>query len=436
MNKKVTLIVATLAVALAAWYFLIYDNESGESGGYQLATLSRGDVENTVSATGVLSPVTTVEVGTQVSGTLAAVFVDFNDTVKAGQILAVLDTVLLHASVIESEATLDRTAAQLRQAESDYARGKELYEQKLIAESEFLPYEVSLKTQEANYKSAQAAMLRAEQNLDYAVIRAPINGIVISRAVEAGQTVAASLSTPTLFTIAQDLGRMEILAEVDESDIGEIREGQEVRFEVAAYSDREFSGKVKQVRLQPQTISNVVTYTAVVEAENPDGVLLPGMTATVDFVTDKRTDVLLVPAKALRFQPSAEQLAEFREKVRERFAERRGGEPNDSTSGQGLRRPGGFGGQGAGGQGFSGDRSMGGGSFGMVWYLDSLGQLAGAPLRTGLSDGVNTEVVGSRILEEGMEIIVGANSGASSSSEQQRGMMGGPGGFRGPPPGF
>ncbi|MFH2055066.1 MAG: efflux RND transporter periplasmic adaptor subunit [bacterium] len=430
MRKRVTIIAIIVLAVVAVAYLLFFGGAKTDGAGYQLAALARGDIENTVSATGVLSPVTTVEVGTQVSGTLASVFVDFNDTVKAGQILAVVDTVLLHASVVESQATLERTEAQLKQAKADYQRGEELFDKSLISEEEFLPYEVSLKTQEANLKSAQASLLRAKQNLDYAVIRAPITGIVIDRSVEAGQTVAASLSTPTLFLIAQDLSRMEILAEVDESDIGVIKEGQEVRFEVAAYSDKEFSGKVKQVRMQPQTISNVVTYTAVVEAENPDGLLLPGMTATVDFITDKRTDVLLVPAKALRFQPSAEQLAAFQEKMKERFASRRGGEPGDSTGGGMARQGGGFG-----GQGMSGNRG-GNGSFGMVWYLDSLGQLAGAPLRTGLTDGTNTEVVGSRALTEGMEIIVGTAAETSNSTQQSSNMMGGPSGFRGPPPGF
>lgn len=429
MRKKVALIAIVIIVALVAGYLLIFGKTTSDAAEYQFAQVTRGDVENTVSATGTLSPVTTVDVGTQVSGTLAAVYVDFNDTVKAGEIIAVLDTTLLHAAVLDAQATLERTEAQLKQAQADYERGQELYAKELISEEEFLPYEVSLKTQQANLKSAEAAMLRVTQNLDYAVIRSPISGIVINRAVEAGQTVAASLSAPTLFQIAQDLSQMEILAEVDESDIGQIKDGQDVRFEVAAYSDKEFYGKVKQVRLQPQTVSNVVTYTAVVQAANPDGLLIPGMTATLDFITDKRTDVLLVPSKALRFQPSAEQLAEFRKKMQERFAARGGGEGDSTGSHQG--RPGGgrFGGQGMmGGQGGFGNH--GGNNFGMVWYLDSLGQLAGAPLRTGLSDGTNTEVVGSRVLKDSMEVIVGTNEGADNTQNRMMRRMGG--GFRPP----
>jgi HlyD family secretion protein len=428
MSRGIWITIVVVLAVVAAGYFLLFGTPGSTPLEFEFATLERGDVENTVSATGTLSPVITVEVGTQVSGTIASVFVDHNDTVYAGQILAVLDTVLLHAAVMEAEATLDRTNAQLRQAKADFKRGEELFTKLLISESEFLPYDVSLKTQQANLKSAEASMLRAEQNRDYAVIRSPINGIVIDRSVEAGQTVAASLSTPTLFLIAQDMSQMEILTEVDESDIGEIAEGQEVRFEVTTYSDQEFTGRVKQVRLQPKTISNVVTYTAVVEAENPDGLLLPGMTATVDFITDKRTDVLLVPAKALRFQPPVEVLEAYREKQQERFANREGDRPNREGG-----RPGAMSGGGPGAM-FGG--SHGRGNFGMVWYLDSLGQFAAAPLRTGLTDGSNTEVVGSRTLTEGMEIIVGTSSGESDVRDPMLERMRSMGGFRGRGPGF
>ena len=226
---------------------------------------------------------------------------------------------------------------------------------------------------------------------------------------------------------------MEILTEVDARDIGEIAEGQGVRFEVTAYSDQEFAGRVKQVRLQPRTISNVVTYTAVVEAENPKGLLLPGMTATVDFITDKRSDVLLVPARALRFQPPAEVLAAYREKQQERFANREGGGENRGGGGHGAMSAGGPGGR------FGGDhggRGFGGGNFGMVWYLDSLGQFAAAPLRTGLTDGSNTEVVGSRVLVEGMEIIVGTTSGDRDARDPMLERMRRMGGSRGHGPGF
>ena len=267
---------------------------------------------------------------------------------------------------------------------------------------------MALKTQTASLKSAQVALDRANRNLQYAVIRSPINGIVINKNVEAGQTVAASLSTPTLFSIAEDLSRMEILTEVDESDIGQIKEGQDVQFEVAAYMNQEFKGKVKQVRLQPKTGSNVVTYTAVVEAENKAGLFLPGMTATVNFVTESHADVLLVPNKALRFQPSEEVLAAYRASRKQQPGNR-----SDSTRARGqfssaMRQEGG--GQ---WQGREGGMPK---NMAMVWYLDSLGHLSGAPLRTGMSDKSNTEIAGSRILTEGMQVIVGLSEDSSAKT--------------------
>jgi HlyD family secretion protein len=415
--KRLWLILSIIIIAAVGGYSLINGLPDSGDTEYQYASVTRGTVENAVSATGTLSPVTEVEVGTQVSGTIDSVFVDFNDLVKADQILAVLDTSLLQASVLDSEASLERAQAALEQAESDLKRNQSLFDRGMISEADLLPFQIARRTQLASVKSARAALQRARTNLDYAVIRSPIAGIVIGRSVESGQTVAASLSTPTLFVIAEDLSHMEILAEVDESDIGLIRDGQDVRFEVATYNDREFTGKVKQIRLQPQTVSNVVTYTAVVEAANDDGLLLPGMTASLDFITDSRADVLLVPNKALRFSPSDEIAQAF-------FEKRRTAGENRSASASGGAMPGAAGMR-------PGPDAMSDSTVtrGMVWYLDSLGNVAGAPLRTGLSDGVNTEVIGSPVLVEGMEVIVGTDGEtAATTGTQRRGM-----GFGGPP---
>jgi HlyD family secretion protein len=420
----------TYTGALVAVAVVIYFLASGVTGSsavaYKLATVSRGNIETTVTATGSLSPVTTVEVGTQVSGTIDSVFVDYNDRVQRGQILAVLDTALLKATVLEAEANVEKARAQLDEAESDFKRNKALFESKLISEADFIPYRVALATQQAALKSADAALQRARRNLQYAVIRSPINGIVIGRNVEAGQTVAASLSTPTLFIIAEDLSRMEILADVDESDIGQIKVGQDVRFEVATYADKEFSGTVKQVRLQPQTVSNVVTYTVVVGASNDDGLLLPGMTATLDFITDQRKDVLLIPAGALRFRPSEKQLADFRKRRQsqmESASDRHAGLAADSTGVDGSRVR--F------ARGTSGSSSQEGMS--MVWYLDSLGHLAAAPVIAGLSNGSMTEVLRSRVLKEGMRVITGLDESGASGETGSQPRMGR--GFR-PPRGF
>lgn len=270
---------------------------------FQVAAVRRGTLETLVSSTGTLAAVETVDVGTQVSGTISRLAVDFNDRVKKGQVLAVLDPSLFQAAVAEAEASGQKARAQLAQAEDEFRRNKPLLEQGFISEQDFLPYKTGVATAQADLASAQAGLKRARTNLSYAVIRSPIKGIIIARNVDAGQTVAASFNTPTLFVIAKDLANMQIEATVDESDIGQIRQGQAVRFTVQAYPDKTFTGKVTQIRLQPQTISNVVNYTVIIQAENARGLLLPGMTATVDFVVAQVKNALLVPNAALRFQP-------------------------------------------------------------------------------------------------------------------------------------
>ena len=411
MKKKLLVYGLLVLVLLVVGYVVIYGFPTSEKTDYQYGDVTRGDIETTVSATGTLSPVTTVQVGTQVSGTIDSVYVDFNDHVHEGQVMAVLDTVLLKASVLDADANVEKAQAQLDEAQFEDTRNKALYDRSLISESDYLPFKVGLKTAESAVKSALAAKQRADRNLQYAVIKAPISGVVISRNIEAGQTVAASLSTPTLFVIAEDLSHMEILADVDESDIGQIKVGQDVRFEVASYAEREFTGTVKQIRLQPQTISNVVTYTAVIQAGNPDGLLLPGMTATIDFITEKHTDALLVPSKALRFTPTEQQLAAYRAR---QAKNRPSGEPQAATPPNHH-------------EGFN--RSNRNANFGMVWYTDSTGQLEAARVHTGLSDGTNTEITSSHGLTDGMKVIVaevGPNSGESELANGER-----PGGFHG-----
>jgi HlyD family secretion protein len=216
------LLILVAAIAIACYWF--FGRSGSNATQYEYATVTRGNVENTVSATGTMTPVTTVEVGTQTSGTIDSVFVDYNDRVKQGQILAVLDTTLLKTTLLDAQATLARAEAQLQQAQADYDRNKSLFDRKMIAEADFLTYQVNLKAQQAALKSAEASVQRAKRNIEFAVIQSPITGIVISKNVETGQTVAASLSTPTLFEIAQDLSRMEILVDVDESDIGLIKD--------------------------------------------------------------------------------------------------------------------------------------------------------------------------------------------------------------------
>jgi len=413
MKRKLILYLVIVAILVVGAYAIVGSLSAKAESEYLFSTISRGNLESIISATGTLSPVTTVDIGTQVSGTIDSVYVDFNDYVKRDQVLAVLDTTLLKTSVLEAEASRERVEAALQEATSTYDRNKKLYDGHMISEADYLTSEVAYKTQKASLKSADVALVRARRNLEYAVIKSPINGIVISKNVESGQTVAASLSTPTLFIIAEDLSHMEILAEVDESDIGQIKEGQQVRFEVQTYSDKEFTGTVKQVRLEPTTISNVVTYTVVVEVANDEGILLPGMTATVDFIIEQKNDILLVPNKALRFTPSEDQI--------QAFAERRRSERENMPDSLKTGRPGMGGGPGmmAGGPPNGAPRQRPA-DMKQVWYLNEKGQLTMAPVRVGMSDGVNTEIVMSRSLKEGNEIITGSLVAGASKSQSSR----------------
>lgn len=409
----------------AGIYFSLKKNSAPE---YQFAEITKGDVESTVSSTGTINPISKVEVGTQVSGTIAKLYVDFNDHVRKGQLLAVLDTIPLKTSVLSAQAAVDKAKAQLDQYQEDFTRSKALFEKALLSEAEFLPYKTNLATQKATLKSAQADLQRAQTNLKYAFIRSPINGTVIQRSVEAGQTVAASLSTPTLFIIAEDLSKMEIDALVDESDIGLIKEGLSTRFEVPAYPGKKFTGTMQEIRLQPTTVSNVVNYTVVIYAENKDNQLLPGMTATVDFVTGQKKDVLLIPNAALRFQPSADALAEFR---KNRQAET--GNRPDSSNGQKRKSD-----SDASGKNSNwGQRTGKSGKtlpsdMGRLWLINKEGKLDMRIVKIGLTDGKNTEFVSGRDIQEGMQVITSSNQAGQQKTQKSGSNFGSPSG--GPPP--
>ena len=413
MKKKIILggiiLIAIFIIGSTIIKSLNYENESQ----YEFTEISKGSLESTISSSGTLSPVTTVEVGTQVSGTIAQIFVDYNDQVKKGQLLAVLDTVLLKASVLDAQASLEKSEAELEKAVSDYNRNKLMFEKRIISEAEYLPYEFNLKSQKANLKSAQANLQRAEQNLKYAVIRSPISGTVISRSVEEGQTVAASLQAPVLFEIAEDLEKMEILTEVDESDIGLIKEGQTVRFDVQAYSDKIFEGIVRQIRMQPEVISNVVTYTVVVDAANDESLLLPGMTATVDFIIEEKNDVLLVPNTALRFQATEEMFAELREIKQKEFASLPDSVKENNK--MKVRNSGRV------------SRNESANNFKQIWYLDKESNLMMEPVTTGMTDGINTEIVRSRFIEEGIQVVTGTETDAEANDDSKKTFMKPPG---------
>ncbi len=272
---------------------------------YKTEAVVIGDVTKTVSANGTLNPVVLVNVGTQVSGTVQKLRADFNDRVRAGQILLELDPALFNAQVKQSEANLNDANATMGLAEANDARARRLWEQDSIAKQDVDTAAQALKSSRAKVELAAAQLSKDRTNLDYSVIRSPVSGVVVNRAVDLGQTVAASFQTPTLFQIAQDLSKMQIDSSFAEADVGSIKVGQPVRFTVDAFPDRSFNAIVQQVRLNPTIQQNVVTYDVVVAVDNQEQILMPGMTAYVNVILAERKKVLLVPNAALRFKPQA-----------------------------------------------------------------------------------------------------------------------------------
>lgn len=271
--------------------------------GYITVSLDRGDILKTVAANGTLNPVVLVNVGTQVSGTIQRLRVDFNDQVRAGQVLAELDPALFRASLDQSRSNLANVQSQLQLAEANAGRAKTLFEKGYIPRAEWDQAAQAVNGARAMVSAANAAMRRDETNLRYSVIVSPVSGIVVSRNVDVGQTVAASFQTPVLFTIAENLQRMQIDTTVAEADVGHVKVGQPVRFTVDAFSGRDFEGVVRQIRLNPQILQNVVTYDVVIDVANPEEILLPGMTAFVNIEVDQRRHVLRIPVAALRYKP-------------------------------------------------------------------------------------------------------------------------------------
>lgn len=350
-------LVALTVAAGARWA-----TASAPKASFRTAEVVRGDVRETVTATGTLEAVTTVEIGTQVSGVIQELLVDYNDEVVAGQVIARIDPTLLEADVLSAEATLAQRRAEARRAAADLARTRRLHDADAATPMELETAEAAAVTAGAQARAAEVALERARRNRDYAVITSPIDGTVLVRDVEVGQTVNAGMSAPRLYLVAGDLSRMRILVDVDEADIGRLAPGQPVRFTVQAWPDRSFEGTVDEVRLQSVVTENVVTYTVVVDVENPDGKLLPGMTATVDFVVAEVRDTLLVPNAALRFGP------------------------------EGLK-------------------PAARGGWGTLW-VQAEGGLRDIPVAVGLTDGRSTAVEGEGLVE-GMHVVTGAASTGS-----------------------
>lgn len=357
------LIPVAVTLSVVAAYFALAKPTSDAPQRYRSAPVERGEIVQTVASNGTLNPVTLVNVGTQISGTIQRLHADFNQPVKAGQVLAELDPALIRANLADLEATLGNARAAEALAHTKLRRTEALIARNFLSSSQLDDDRQALHAAAASRRSAEAKLQRERTNLGYTVIRAPIDGVVIARSVDLGQTVAASFQTPTLFQIARDLTKMQIDTSVAEADVGAIRVGQPASFTVDAYPGRAFPARVRQIRLNPTIQQNVVTYNVVLATDNPDGVLLPGMTAQARIEIARKAEVLRIPNAALRFRPEAGKPAESRE------------------------RPG---------------RAPGA----AVYRLDAQGQLERVPVTTGLSDRSHTELVDGP-LADGEALVVG-----------------------------
>lgn len=312
MNKKKALVIAAVAAIAALAVWLLSGGKKEEKITFDTAAVAPANIMNSITATGTIEPVTSVTVGTQVSGIVSKLFVDYNSVVKKGQVIAELDKTNLMSQLNTAKTQLATAQSQLNYQTANYNRYKTLFEKGLVAADDFDNAKLSYTQAKEQVVSAKEEVQRAQTNLGYATITSPIDGVVLSKSVEEGQTVAASFSTPELFTIAQDLTNMQVVADVDEADIGDVKEGERVSFTVDAYPDDTFEGEVKQVRQEATTTNNVVTYEVVISAPNADLKLKPGLTANVTIYTAERKGVLSVPSKALRFTPQKETVGKMK----------------------------------------------------------------------------------------------------------------------------
>ena len=385
MKSKKTIVVGLcVVVLLGLGAYLFMGGKAEQEINYETAKVQRATIGSTVTATGTIEPVTKVEVGTQVSGIISKIYVDYNSEVKKGQLIAELDRTNLMSELASAKSNLEAAGSDLSYQKANHSRMKTLHDKGLVSDDEYETARLSLRQAESTYDMRKEAVAKAQTNLGYAYITSPINGVILSKAVEEGQTVAAGFTTPTLFTIAQDLTDMRVIADVDEADIGQVKVGQRVTFSVDAYPDDTFEGEVKQVRLEPTTTNNVVTYEVVISAPNADLKLKPGLTADVTIFTQERAGVLAVPNKALRFTPTKETV----------------GKDMKIVDCKGKNK---------------------------VWTLSDK-VLTAHPVTIGQTDGMNTEITkglkqGDRIVTE----IVVNTPDADEAPQQSQGLISGPG---------
>lgn len=431
MKKKI-LISAFIFIVIvgAVLAFTVFKNGKSSAVVYKKEALAKGNIEAVVVTTGTLNPVTLVDVGSQVSGKIEKILVDFNSTVKKGEVIAQIEQTSFksrvdqnRANYLSSQAALEKSKVAFQNAEKKLNRSKELVDRELVSyeeyettESQYFSAKADVQSNEARLEQAQSQLDASKIDLNFTIITAPIDGVVINRNVNEGQTVAASFSAPVLFQIANDLGKMQVECSVDEADIGKVKEGQKVKFNVDAFPNEQFDGRVKQVRYSPVVQSNVVTYITIVEVDNPDLKLMPGMTAMVSIIFGEAQNVIRIPNSALRFNPPQDVLMKIIEK---RMAERSG--PNSESGDQQRSAQGGRSGM---GRPSSQGRSRQ--PMPRVWIEDENGELQMIFLQTGVTDNTYTEVIGDA-LKAGQEVLTGLESGSASSSNSRntmgRGMM-------------
>lgn len=307
--KNILVLLLLVAIAAAAYWYYKHTHQPKPEDLYRLDEVTQGHIEQTVSANGTLNPVSLISVGTQVSGIVRKMYVDFNDVVKKDQVLLELDSRLFNAQIAQSQGSVRNNEAAVELAIANEKRMRQLYAQEYVSKQELDTAVQVLKSARAQLETARGLLARDVTNLNFSIIRSPVSGVVVNRVVDVGQTVAASFQTPTLIQIAQDLSKMQIDTSFAEADIGKIKEGQKVNFNVDAFPDRSFEGVVKQLRLNSTNTSNVVTYNVVVSVDNQDLTLLPGMTAYVNIIVDRALHALLVPNAALRYKPKLDSAA-------------------------------------------------------------------------------------------------------------------------------
>ena len=413
MKSRIILIIVLSVAVIGTGGFFYFSSGSSVDVVYRTEKVTRGDIQVVVTATGTLSADTTVEVGTQVSGTVSKLYVDWNSKVKKGQVIALIDPTFLASAVQDAEATLEKAKAQTDDSKRTYLREKDLLAKGLASQADYDAAITAYESNVAAQKSAQSQLDRARINLKYATITAPIDGVVISRAVDIGQTVAASFSTPTLFTIANDLTKMQVQAAVDAADIGRVQDGEDVLFTVDAYPEQTFHGTVTQIRLMPVTVQNVITYTVIIDVPNPDLKLMPGMTATITILVTKKENVLKIPTIAFRFQPLPDQIEVRKDST---------GAPEDSAKAAERRSQyAQMQGTGASGQASRPPTRL--------WVVGKNKKLTPIYIRAGIADGTFTEILRGKV-EEGQEVVVGVMSQRPTAAATPFTQPGGGGGRR------